>query len=147
MPSNVTIRGVPDANVVAVGSVQVETMLPLRKRPAESAERPEMASKPRSRPPVPRITRLMALAIKSQEMIERGEVGNYADVARLGHVTPARVTQIMNLLLLAPSIQESILQFGTLPATQSVLSERNLRPVTLIADWGQQRLAWERLKR
>jgi hypothetical protein len=89
----------------------------------------------------------MALAIKSQEMIERGEVGNYADVARLGHVTPARVTQIMNLLLLAPSIQESILQFGTLPATQSVLSERNLRPVTLIADWGQQRLAWERLKR
>ena len=31
-----------------------------------------------------------------------------ADLARLGHVTRARITQIMNLLMLAPDIQEAI---------------------------------------
>jgi hypothetical protein len=48
----------------------------------------------------------MALAIKFQDMIERGEVRDYADLARLGYVTRARITQIMNLLLLAPDLQE-----------------------------------------
>ena len=58
---------------------------------------------------IPRITRLMALAIKFQDMVDRGEVRDYADLARLGYVTRARLTQIMNLLLLAPEIQEQIL--------------------------------------
>ena len=58
---------------------------------------------------VPRISRLMALAIKFQGMLDRGEVKDYAELARLGHVTRARVTQIMNLLMLAPDIQEAIL--------------------------------------
>ena len=40
---------------------------------------------------IPRITRLMALAIKVQGMIDRGEVRDYADLARLGHVSRARV--------------------------------------------------------
>lgn len=58
---------------------------------------------------IPRITRLVALAIKFQEMVDRGEVRDYADLARLGYVTRARLTQIMNLVLLAPDIQEQIL--------------------------------------
>src|SRR5262245_6891768 len=58
---------------------------------------------------VPRISRLMALAIRFDELLRRGEVGDYAELARLGHVTRARVTQIMNLLNLAPDIQEAIL--------------------------------------
>jgi hypothetical protein len=47
----------------------------------------------------------MALAIKFQGMVDRGEVRDYADLARLGYVTRARVTQIMNLVNLAPDIQ------------------------------------------
>ena len=58
---------------------------------------------------IPRITRLMALAIKFEAMVERGEVRDYADLARLGYVTRARVTQIMNLLNLAPDIQQALL--------------------------------------
>lgn len=50
----------------------------------------------------------MALAIHIQELVDRGEVGNYADLARLAHVT-ARMTQVMSLLLLAPDIQEELL--------------------------------------
>jgi hypothetical protein len=34
-------------------------------------------------------------------MVECGEVRDYADLARLGYVTRARITQIMNLLNLA----------------------------------------------
>lgn len=36
---------------------------------------------------IPRITRLMALAIKFQEMIDRREVKDYAELARLGFIT------------------------------------------------------------
>jgi hypothetical protein len=49
-------------------------------------------------PRVPRIARLMALAVKFQDMVDRGEVRDYADLARLGFVTRARLTQIMNLM-------------------------------------------------
>ena len=58
---------------------------------------------------VPRVTRLMALAIKMNGLIESGAIADQAEAARLGHVSRARMTQIMNLLLLAPDIQEAIL--------------------------------------
>ena len=51
----------------------------------------------------------MALAIKFQEMVDRDEVRDYADLARLGYMTRARITQIMNLLNLAADKQEAIL--------------------------------------
>jgi hypothetical protein len=54
----------------------------------------------------------MALAIKFQEMVDCGEVRDYADLARLGYVTRARMTQIMNMLLLAPEIQAQLLGLG-----------------------------------
>ena len=58
---------------------------------------------------VPRISRFMALAIRFEQLIQAGEVTDYAELARLGHVTRARITQIMNLRLLAPDIQEQLL--------------------------------------
>ncbi len=68
------------------------------------AKKPELGS-------VPRLSQLMALAIHMDDLIRRGEVADYADLARLAHVSRARITQIMNLLLLAPDIQEAILFF------------------------------------
>jgi hypothetical protein len=50
---------------------------------------------------VPRIARFMALAIRFDGLVRSGVVTDYAEVARLGHVTRARITQIMNLLMLA----------------------------------------------
>ena len=92
-------------------------------------------------PHIPRIARLMALAIKFQAMVDRGEVRDYADLARLGYVTRARLTQIMNLLLLAPDIQEYLL---ALPSAGAV-RERHLRDVTAIIDWLEQRRLFESL--
>jgi hypothetical protein len=86
-------------------------------------------------PRIPRITRLMALAVKFQDMVHRGEVRDYADLARLGYVTRARLTQIMNLLLLAPDIQEHLL---SLPSSVPV-RERHLRAIVAIVDWLEQR--------
>lgn len=90
-------------------------------------------------PGIPRITRLMALAIKFQDMIDRGEVRDYADLARLGYVTRARITQIMNLLLLAPDIQEVILFHPHGALRSEGLSERALRGVGSNECWGTQR--------
>lgn len=95
---------------------------------------------------VPRIARLMALAIRFERLLAEGEVRDYADLARLGHVTRARVTQIMNLLNLAPDIQEELL---FLPATESGrdrIKEWQLRPIAAEADWCMQRKRWRTLK-
>ncbi len=58
---------------------------------------------------VPRVSKIMALAIRFHGLVRRGEVRDYTDLARLGYVTPARMTQIMCLLHLAPDIQEALL--------------------------------------
>lgn len=88
-------------------------------------------------PPIPRVTRLIALAIKFQDMVDRGEVRDYADIARLGFVTRARLTQIMNLLLLAPNIQEVLLS-EMLPMHTSI-PERTLRVVAQMVLWEDQK--------
>ena len=95
---------------------------------------------------LPRITRLMALAIKFQDMVDRGEVRDYADLARLGIVTRARLTQIMNLLLLAPGIQAEILNWADSAAQPLGLSERTVRPVAQIPLWSQQLQVWKKIK-
>lgn len=76
--------------------------------------------------PVPRISRLMALAIHFDGLIREGTVRDYADLARLGGVSRARITQIMNLLNLSPWKQEELLFLGTEPEPATA-TERNLR--------------------
>lgn len=93
---------------------------------------------------LPRVTRLMALAIRFDQLIRDGEVADYADIARLGHVTRARVTQIMNLLHLAPDIQEAILNLPRVERGHDPLTERDLRPIAAIVDWRKQRVDWKR---
>ena len=68
------------------GAIQVEMTLPVRPRRHESGKggQPDSVSDAGSRLRIPRITRLMALAIKFQAMVDRGEVRCYADLARLG---------------------------------------------------------------
>ena len=93
---------------------------------------------------VPRISRLMALAIKFDDLIRRGEVEDYATLARLGHVTRARITQIMALLNLAPDIQEAILFLPRTLAGHDPITERDIRAIAGIAEWDRQRQAWRR---
>lgn len=88
---------------------------------------------------LPRVTRLMALAIKSEGLIRAGVVQDYADLARLAHVSRARVTQIMNLLNLAPDIQEDLLFLQPRIAQRDEIHERGLRLIAKFVDWDVQR--------
>ncbi len=91
---------------------------------------------------LPRITRLMALAIRCERLIQEGEIADYAELARLGHVTRARVTQIMNLLLLAPDIQEAILYLPRVESGDDPIALRDLQAIAIEADWVKQRQGW-----
>lgn len=88
---------------------------------------------------IPRISRLIALAIKMQGMVDRGEVKDYAELARLAQVTRARMTQIMNLNLLSPEIQEWLLFLEPESGRDSV-TLKGLQRVCLQSDWTKQML-------
>ncbi len=94
---------------------------------------------------VPRVARLMALAIQLEHLVRSGQVQDYATVARLGHVTRARITQIASLTLLAPDIQEEILFLPRVQRGRDPIIERDLRPIVATADWLKQREMWSQL--
>ena len=96
---------------------------------------------PEGEPAIPRIARLMALAIRLEGMLREETIQNYAELARLGRVTRARMTQIMKLLDLAPDIQERILFLAPVQG----LNERNLRPLVSLIDWNDQRLLLQQI--
>lgn len=100
------------------------------------------------RPPVgrlPRITRYMALAVYYEDLVRKGHVHDYAEIATLGHVTRARVTQIMNLRLLAPEIQEELLTLDRVINGRDSLSLRQMQSIALENDWKTQRKEWRAL--
>ena len=91
-----------------------------------------------------RISKLMALAISYDKLIRTDQVADMATLARYGQVTRARMTQIMNLLLLAPDIQEEILFLPETAQGRDSITLRQVMPITLEADWGKQREIWEK---
>lgn len=102
------------------------------------------APKPELPGRVPRVARLMALAIKYDRLLRKGIVADLSELARLCQVTQPRMTQIMNLLHLAPDIQEQILDLPTVPKGRDPITERDLRPIAALPSWTRQRSAWKR---
>ena len=116
-------------------SITIET--PIQFKRAKAGQKKVVLNSgkmPAPSPRVPRISRLMALAIHFDSLIRKGIVRDYADLARLGSVSRARITQIMNLLNLTPEIQEKLLFLqGTVPG-RDALTERDLR-ACVVVDW------------
>lgn len=96
---------------------------------------------------VPRISRLMALAIHFDRLVRDGTVADLSELARLAHVTQPRVTQIMNLNHLAPEIQEHLLFLPLITSRPNSLHERALRPLTALTEWRSQRRKWTDLQK
>lgn len=96
--------------------------------------------------PVPRIARLMAMAITMQDLVDRGVVRDYAALARLAGVTRARITQVMALVNLAPDIQEEVLFPGEGLSEGMTVEERTLRRLASEPSFSVQRAAWRRLR-
>lgn len=102
-------------------------------------------SKPVELGRVPRISRLMAVAIRLDRLLRTGEVSDILELARLGHVTQPRMSQILALTLLAPDIQEELLFLPRVTAGKPTIHEKMLRPISAEIDWSRQREMWKNL--
>ncbi len=122
-------------------TIEATVHLPAAATARRSGPSPELLPAGR----VPRVARFLALAIKLETLVRDGAVENYAELARLGHVTRARVTQILNLLSLAPAIQEEVLFLPPTLRGRDPVILRDLLPIAAERDWKIQKKLWREL--
>jgi hypothetical protein len=89
---------------------------------------------------------MLALAHKIQNAIDRGIVKDRAEVARKLGLTRARVTQLLDLTLLAPGIQEQLLFLESMDGLEP-MRECVLRAVVNTVVWAEQRVEWSQIVR
>lgn len=82
--------------------------------------------------PVPRVARMLALAYHIDALVEADQLKNYGEASRLLEITDARMTQVMDLMLLSPRIQEAILE-GRLE-----IDGKRAQRLTRQVDWQEQ---------
>ncbi len=92
-----------------------------------------------------RVTCLMAIAIHFDQLISEGAIADFSEIARLENVSRARVTQILNLRLLAPNIQEAILRLPRTTSGHDRFNFREIQSIALESDWKVQRRMWRQL--
>jgi hypothetical protein len=95
---------------------------------------------------VPRISKLMALAIRFDRLIRERKVADQSELARISHITQPRMTQIINLTHLAPDIQEELLFLPAVMLGRAPIHEKVLRPLTAEIGWERQRDMWRQLR-
>ena len=106
------------------------------------------SSRPRQLHPVassrePRVARQLALAYEIERRVRVGELDDLAHVARVFGLTRARVTQIVSLTFLAPTIQEELLALPPVTAGRDAITERTLRSIVAEAVWERQVAIWQ----
>jgi hypothetical protein len=118
-----------------------------RKAHGRKAMRDGQEAIPSPLPPgrVPRVARLMALAIRFEGLLRAGAVRDFAELERLGHVTPARVSQVMNLLNRASHIQEAVLFLPRSERGRDAIILTDLQPLAMVSNWHKQRRLWSQL--
>ena len=121
--------------------MKIEYTLKFRRRAPAFKTNP--ASEPQERPH--RIARILALAHRLDELARSGAVRDHGELARLGHVSPARICQFMTLLHLAPAIQEYLLFLTT--AETIPVTEHALRKIAREPRWDRQRAVFQSLLR
>jgi hypothetical protein len=94
---------------------------------------------------VPRVARLMALALRLDELVRTGQVASHSALASLGQVTRARISQILNLLYLAPDLQEALLFLPPTLRGRDAIILADLVPLAATFDWRKQRRLWRQL--
>ena len=102
-------------------------------------EQPSVVHEPVRRPA--RVAIALALAHKIEEAIERGVVRDRAEVARRLGLTRAKITQLLDLTLLAPDIQATVLCLESVDGVEPT-SERGLSAVARWGDWRHQQERW-----
>ena len=95
---------------------------------------------------LPRVAKLLALAHRFEGLIREGRFRDYAQIAAVGHVTRARLSQIMSLLNLAPDIQEAILYLPRVDRGRDPLILAALLPIAGQLQWKRQRRLWKLIR-
>jgi hypothetical protein len=121
-----------EVGVTLVDGSQFAYTLPIANRPGVRRTFREELGR------IPRVSRLMALALKFQGLLSRGTVRSHADLAQLGHVSRTRVCQILMLTNLAPAIQETLLFLPKTLKGPDRISENRLRDIAGLVDWEMQ---------
>jgi hypothetical protein len=103
---------------------------------------PAPAAEPVRRPA--RVAVMLALAHKIEDAIRRGLVRDRAEVARRLGLTRARLTQLLDLTLLAPDIQVAVLELEAIDGVEPA-AEHTLRGVVRAGAWASQREQWQTL--
>jgi hypothetical protein len=85
-----------------------------------------------------RVALMLALAHMIDAAISAGRLRDQRDAAQRLGLTPPRVTQLLALLQLAPDLQERVLFLEAVDGVEP-LTERELRPVTRVLGWAEQR--------
>jgi hypothetical protein len=125
-------------------TIEVPVPFPHHGRGGRKERRSGVASLPVGR--VPRVARLMALALRLDELVRTRQVANYSALAALGHVTRARICQIVNLIHLAPDIQEALLFLPPTVRGRDAILLADLQPIAAACDWRKQRRLWRKLQ-
>jgi hypothetical protein len=86
------------------------------------------------------------LAIRFEQLVRSGTIRNYAELAELGHVSRARISQIMLLLQLAPDIQEEILFLPPVRCGVDSIHMWQVLPIAVLLEWSAQRRGWQALQ-
>ena len=126
-------------------TIEVPVSFPHHGRGRHKERRSGAESAPLPPGRVPRVARLMALALRLDELVRTGQVASYSALAALGHVTRARICQIMNLLHLAADIQEALLFLAPTQRGRDAIILADLMPIAADFDWRKQRRLWRQL--
>jgi hypothetical protein len=89
------------------------------------------------------VARLVALAHKLEASVHSGQVNDYRELARLTHVAPARIAQVVLLGQLAPDIQEYVLFLRA--EHTGLITEQQLRAIAREPRWDRQRARFQKL--
>jgi hypothetical protein len=139
-PSDGTLEGDTPGERVTL-SIPIHLAIPTRRTVVR--EGPKRA-RPIGR--IPRVARILALAHHFQNLLDTGVVRTQMELAEFTKLTTARITQIMNLLVLAPDIQEEILFMPPMTKGSTPVTERDLRPLLKTLVWSEQRVQWAELR-
>ncbi|MFM2151923.1 MAG: hypothetical protein RL199_358 [Pseudomonadota bacterium] len=101
----------------------------------------------RSEPPPPpreptrrpaKVAQLLALAHHLEHGLRTGALADQASIARALGFSRARITQLLDLTLLAPDIQVAVLRMEAVDGVEP-MAERELRAIGREASWATQR--------
>jgi hypothetical protein len=127
------------ARLLVSGGTTVLELPVVRQQSRRVLLREDVPERNRSRPL--RVARMLAMAHEIERLIAEGAFADRADAARKLGFTRARISQLLDLTLLAPDLQEQLLTMETMEGSDPI-TEHGLRVVVAMASWGEQRKTW-----